>query len=95
MIGPVGRTTFERTVTAVPSASRSETSERRVDPIAAIDAVRIDRRADFLAHLIATRDDHPQTRLRRRADATEAARAYGKAKAALRHYPEGREQAVA
>ena len=34
------------------------------------------RNAAFLAHLIATKDQHPQTRERRRADPTDALAAY-------------------
>ena len=34
------------------------------------------RNASFLAHLIATKDQHPQTRERRRADPEEALAAY-------------------
>jgi hypothetical protein len=40
------------------------------------------RNAAFLAHLIATKDQHPQTRERRRADPAEALAAY-RATAAL------------
>ncbi len=34
------------------------------------------RQAPFLAHLIATKDQHPQTRTRRRAEPAQAATAY-------------------
>ncbi len=34
------------------------------------------RQAPFLAHLIATKDQHPQTRARRRAEPAQAATAY-------------------
>lgn len=34
------------------------------------------RHSAFLAHLIATREQHPQTRIRRRAEPGEALRAY-------------------
>jgi hypothetical protein len=43
------------------------------------------RQAPFLAHLLATKDQHPQTRERRRAGADEALAAY-RTIAALTHF---------
>lgn len=44
----------------------------------------IHRQGAFLAHLIATKDRHPQTRERRRADPHEALKAYRAAAALAR-----------
>jgi hypothetical protein len=78
MIAPVRPTSTGRDLAVSRSASQAGTGTHRVEPIARVEAVRIDRRADFLAHLIATRDGLPQTRIRRRAEPSEAAAAYGR-----------------
>jgi hypothetical protein len=62
----------------VRPVSQSGTEAARVEPIAPTFAVRIERQADFLAHLIATREALPQTRARRRAEPAEAVSAYGR-----------------
>jgi hypothetical protein len=64
---------------------RASPEPARVEPLAPLAAVRIDRRSDFLAQLIATRDDLAQARARRRADPGTAAAAY---EAASRRRPE-------
>ena len=73
-IASIGRTGRSLVVTA-PAPSRAG-EPPRVEPAAPCCAVRIDRRADFLVQLIATRDGLEQTRLRRRAAPAEAASAY-------------------
>lgn len=45
-------------------------------PVAESSAAMAHRQAAFLAHLIAMKDQHPQTRERRRADPDEAIAAY-------------------
>jgi len=65
--------------TAAPRPVRVIDATARVEPAAPLSAVRVDRRSDFLAHLIAVRDDAAQTRQRRRGTPEEAARAYGAA----------------
>ena len=45
-------------------------------PAAVIESRPAHRRATFLAHLIATKEQAPQTRARRRAEPTEAISAY-------------------
>ena len=79
MITPVRPVSADMRLIAARPASQAGSETPRVEPIAPTQAVRIDRRADFLAHLIATRDGLPQTRLRRRADPAEAIEAYGRA----------------
>ena len=79
MITPVRPVLAGTRLIAARSAPQPGGETPRVEPIAPTQALRIDRRADFLAHLIATRDDLPQTRLRRRADPAEAIEAYGRA----------------
>ena len=78
MITPVRPLSAGTRLTAIRPASQAGTDIPRVEPIAPAYAVRVDRRADFLAQLIATRDDLPQTRLRRRASPAEAIEAYGR-----------------
>jgi hypothetical protein len=73
-IASIGRTGRSLVVIAQPSSRAGEPP--RVEPSAPCCAVRIDRRADFLVQLIATRDGLEQTRLRRRAAPAEAACAY-------------------
>ena len=78
MIAPVRPISAGTSLAMVRPVSRDGTEAARVEPIAPTYAVRIDRRADFLAHLIATREGLPQTRARRRAEPAEAAAAYGR-----------------
>ena len=80
MIAPVRSVSAGSSLTAARTVSQRDAESFRVEPIAPMAAVRLDRRADFLAHLIATRDDLPQTRVRRRAEPAEAIAAYGRAR---------------
>ena len=47
-----------------------------IEPVAPIVVTRLDRRAAYLAQLLAARDGLPQARARRRAEPQEAADAY-------------------
>ena len=78
MITPVRPILAGTGLAVVRPVSQSGTEAARVEPIAPTFAVRIERQADFLAHLIATREALPQTRARRRADPAEAISAYGR-----------------
>jgi hypothetical protein len=57
-------------------AERQEPAVPKVEPAAPCVFVRTDRRSDFLAHLIATRDGVEQTRRHRRAEPAAATSAY-------------------
>jgi hypothetical protein len=57
-------------------ARREDPAPRRIEPAARCAPVRPDRRSDFLAHLIATRDGVEQTRRHRRAEPAAAISAY-------------------
>lgn len=69
-----------------PSPSHG-VSCHRVEPAVPCAVVRSDRRSDFIAHLVATRDDAEQTRLRRRAGSDEATLAYRGASRLLERFP--------
>ena len=76
---PVGREA-EPECTASAGESRALVA---LDPIASASEHRADHRhAPFVAHLLAVKDQHPQTRERRRAEPNEALAAY-RATAAL------------
>lgn len=65
---------------AEPAAAEQSTGSRALvalPPAAALrEAPQAYRQAPFLAHLLATKDQHPQTRERRRAEAGDALAAY-------------------
>jgi hypothetical protein len=70
-----------RGVVRLDPAEREDPSVARVEPAARCAAVRIDRRSDFLAHLIAIREGVEQTRRHRRAEPAVALSAYRSAAA--------------
>lgn len=66
-----------RAVVSIRSATfGDEPAVEPVAPVQPLSSVRLDRRSDFVAHLIATRDALAQTRERRRASMSEALKAY-------------------
>ena|SRR4051794_17894422 len=93
-VGRVGRERALKPVALSRSEPRAAQSEPRVEPVAAVHGIRLDRRSDFLAHLIAERDDFAQARARRRAEPSVAAAAYRKAASLVEDEP-GRERAKA
>ncbi|MDQ0475113.1 hypothetical protein [Labrys wisconsinensis] len=76
MIASVGPAAPRTRRALVPLPSAAGTAQQRVEPAAPLQAPRLERRADFLAQLIAARDGMAQLRARRRADPAEAVRAY-------------------
>ena len=74
--------------TRAPAQPANETTECRALVVTAPDAVpetrTLPRQAAFLAHLIATKQQAPQTRERRRAEPSEALAAYRAAAALTR-----------
>jgi hypothetical protein len=68
----------------VTPAARGDETTTPVEAAAPAFGARLDRRADFLAHLLATREGLAQTRARRRAEPGEAAAAYAAMPARLR-----------
>ena len=75
MIAAVQALGTRRGLTAIVPL-RAAASIPPVEPVSAMTSTRLDRRSDFLAQLIATRDGMAQTRERRRATHSEAAQAY-------------------
>ena len=82
-LGEIGGTSFRQGGrTAREPAPESRALVAVSAPAAPMEPASIHREASFLAHLIATKDHHPQTRERRRAEPGEALAAY-RATAAL------------
>ena len=90
-LGKISKGTASATVAAPakaatePAAATAEPGRALVTVAPAVNAAELianNRNAPFLAQLIATKDQHPQTRERRRAEPEEAAAAY-RAAAAL------------
>jgi hypothetical protein len=83
-IGKVNGSEFRQPrseVSTLGNDNESTGSESRalvaIDPLRACSGHTAGHRyAPFLAHLVATKDQHPQTRERRRADPTDAVAAY-------------------
>lgn len=89
MVAPITGTGSSRgtALVRVSPAVRDADTTRPVEGIAPGSGARLDRRADFLVHLLATRDGVAQTRARRRAEPGEAAAAYAAMPARLRPVP--------
>ena len=82
-LGEISRTSFRQGGQNVREPAPQSRALVAVSPVAApMEPASIHRQVSFLAHLIATKDHHPQTRERRRAEPGEALAAY-RATAAL------------
>ena len=80
IVGAVGRTRRESLSPRRPPRTESSRALIALEPIAAGDMpLRTRPQADFLAHLIATREQLPQTRERRRAEPRDVIAVYAAA----------------
>lgn len=84
MVAPVGTTGQAGGTALVRFGHQWQDEAPRVEETPAAGPVFVQRRADFIAHLVAIREDCAQTRERRRAEPAEALSAYGAMPARLR-----------